>query len=450
MPQARGTEAGARVSAGGLILALAVPLLFLHVRYQPTVTLGIGSTEAEVTLSDAAVVIVALGALWRGLTDGFAPLVAGRWLWLPTGGLLAWIAVETLRVAGEPGFAADAVTAAKYAEYAVLALAVPLLARSADDVLPLVVAVVAWSALATVVAVLQFFGTPIFDAWQAGWRQPSFVGHHDLAALSSGTLAVGMAAIACGDAWLRDRRLVAATLVAGTGGIVLSGSVAAAGGAVVAAAAVVLVARTRFAVTPRRALALAGVCAVVVSGVLAIRADPLADFLRFLGVRDDATPVGVETYSQRTVLAYIGGRIFLDHAALGVGWQRSDEPAAFGPYVDDARRRFPSVVDEAFPAPGRQWGVQNLYIQAAAELGVVGLALLLGVFAAGLALAWRAVRRATAPWAGAALAGLALILLLAGVWSALGMVAGIPLDAATWLALGLVVAAAASLGSSDG
>ncbi len=185
---------------------------------------------------------------------------------------------------------------------------------------------------------------------------------------------------------------------------------------------------------------------MVVAGVVAVRADPLADFLRFLGVRDDNRPVGVETYSQRTVLAYIGGRIFLDHPVVGVGWQRSDEPEAFLPYLDDARRRFPDVVEEAFPAPGRQWGVQSLYVQAAAELGLVGLGLLLGVLAAGAALAWRAARAAAVGWAGPALTALAVLAMLVGVWSALGMVAGIPLDAATWLALGLAVAAAASGG----
>ena len=40
------------------------------------------------------------------------------------------------------------------------------------------------------------------------------------------------------------------------------------------------------------------------------RGDALADFLRFVGVRGDDAPVGVETYSQRAVLAYIGLRIF--------------------------------------------------------------------------------------------------------------------------------------------
>jgi hypothetical protein len=38
-------------------------------------------------------------------------------------------------------------------------------------------------------------------------------------------------------------------------------------------------------------------------------------------------------------------------------------------------------------------------------------------------------------------AGLLWFLVAAGVWSGLGLVAGIPLDAATWMGLGLIAAA---------
>jgi len=173
------------------------------------------------------------------------------------------------------------------------------------------------------------------------------------------------------------------------------------------------------------------------------------DYLRFVGVRGDNPPVGVETYSQRTVLAYIGLRIFADHPVVGVGWQRSSRADVFEPYVGDARKRFPDVVDLAFPAEGREWGVQNLYIQMLADAGVVGLALLLLVGATALALAWRAAARAPTPWAvGAGLLVVCALLTLAGEWSSLGIVAGIPLTAASCLLLGLAAAGAAA--STDG
>jgi O-antigen ligase len=180
--------------------------------------------------------------------------------------------------------------------------------------------------------------------------------------------------------------------------------------------------------------------------VVAVRGDALADFVRFLGIRGNDRPVGVETYSQRTVLAYIGLRIFENHPILGVGWQRSSRAAVFEPYLDDAHRRFPDVVELAFPAQGREWGVQNLYIQMLADAGIPGLALLLLVGAAGLTLAWRAAARAPAPWAaGAGLLVLCALLTVGGEWASLGIVAGIPLQAASCLLLGLAAAGAAAI-----
>ena len=447
IPRAHGAEVEAQISVGAVILAASAPLMFLHIRYQPTIEVGLGSTTATATLSDVAVLAVAVAALVSGVRHGFAPLRAGRALWLAAGGLLAWIAVETFRNVGADGFATHAVTAAKFAEYALLALAVPLLVRRPADLQPLVWTVAAWAVAASAVALLQFVGVPIFDAWKAGWRQPSFLGHHDLAALCGVAFAIGTAGIVTGGAWPGDRKLTALGLAAGSG-LILSGSTAAAAGLVVAAAVVALVARRRFQLTVRRALVLAGVVGVVVAGVGALRADPLAAFLRFAGVRDDRPQAGIETYSQRTVLTYIGGRIFLDHAVVGVGWQGSSGAAVYMPYVPDARRKFPNVVAEAFPSPETPWGIQNAYVQAAADLGVVGLGLLLATFGAGLALAARTARRARIESAGPALVALSALLTLMGIWAALGIVAGIPTDAATWLVLG--IAALPAAGAVDG
>jgi O-antigen ligase len=156
--------------------------------------------------------------------------------------------------------------------------------------------------------------------------------------------------------------------------------------------------------------------------------------------------VGVETYSQRTVLSYIGLRIFQDHPIVGVGWQRSSRPDVFEPYVPDARERFPDVVDLAFPAKGREWGVQNLYVQMLADAGIIGLALLLVVGAAALVLAWRAASRAPPPWAtGTGLLVVCALLTVAAEWASVGVVPGIPMQAATCLLLGLAAAGAATV-----
>ena len=146
------------------------------------------------------------------------------------------------------------------------------------------------------------------------------------------------------------------------------------------------------------------------------------------------------------MLAYIGLRIWEDNPISGVGWQRSSRDEVFEPYLADARERFPDVVDLAFPAAGREWGVQNLYVQILADAGLVGLVLLLAVGVGGVVLAWRTVTYAPRPWAtGAGLAVVCALLTLAGEWASLGIVAGIPIQAATCLVLGLAAAGAATV-----
>ena len=146
------------------------------------------------------------------------------------------------------------------------------------------------------------------------------------------------------------------------------------------------------------------------------------------------------------MLAYIGLRIFQDNPVLGVGWQRSSRPDVFEEYVPDARERFPDVVDFAFPAAGREWGVQNLYVQMLADAGLIGLVLLLALGVAGVILAWRAAQHAPPAWAaGTGLLVLCALLTIGGEWASLGIVAGIPLQAATCLLLGLAAAGAATV-----
>jgi len=136
------------------------------------------------------------------------------------------------------------------------------------------------------------------------------------------------------------------------------------------------------------------------------------------------------------LLAWLGFEIWKDHPLLGVGWEGSAEPAVFLPYLPAAHRRFPNEAPTAFPsaAPDRRYGVQNAWVQAAADLGVVGLALWVALFAAA---AWLAVRAAISRGSRPALFALACIGLLLWLWTAQGFVAGIPLDALTWLTFGL-------------
>ena len=448
-----GHDLVARESLGALVLAASLPFLFSHERYQPELGVHLGSTTVDVRLSDLAVVVVLAAAVFAASRTGIARLGAARRLWIAGAALLVWLAFQTFRPISldDALFSDHVVSYLKLVEYGLLAVAVPLLVRRAHDLKIVLGGLVLWAAVAVVVALLQFFGADIFGAWNAGWRQPSFLGHHDLAALSAVAVGLAAAAIVSRRHEIPAARLFFVALAAGVLGLILAGSLAAVGGLAVGIVALWLAARRRFRPRGRQTLALVAIVAVVAGGVTAVRGDALEDFLRFLGVRGDEPPIGVETYSQRAVLAYIGLRIAQDDPIVGVGWQRSSRPEVFEPYVPDARERFPDVVDLAFPAAGREWGVQNLYIQMLADAGVIGLVLLLLVGAAGVALAWKAASRAPTPWAaGAGLLVVCSLLTLAGEWASLGIVAGIPLQAATCLLLGLAAAGAAAVENGPG
>ena len=442
-----------RDATGTLLLALAIPFLFFHEKYQPELTVDLGSTSADIRLSDLAVLVVVIAAGVYAARKGTSRLGPARILWIPGVALLLWLAFQALRPASvdDARFEDHLVSYVKLVEYALLIIAIPLLVRRTQDLTIVLGSLVLWSAAASTVALVQFFGLDVFDAWNAGWRQPSFLGHHDLAALSAISAALAVTGILGGRTRLPAAPLWGTALVGGALGLMVAGSLAAAGGFALGGLVVAIGARGRFEPSARQFFAVFALVVVVAGGVTAIRADSLEQFVRFIGVRGDERPEGVETYSQRTVLAYIGLRIWEDNPVVGVGWQRSGREDVFEPYLEDARERFPDVVDFAFPAPGREWGVQNLYVQMLADAGIVGLLLLLAVGVSGLVLAGRTVTYAPNPWAtGAGLAVMCALLTLGGEWASLGIVSGIPLQAATCLVLGLAAAGAATVEEEAG
>jgi O-antigen ligase len=412
-----------------IALALAVPFLFLHIKYQPGVRVPLGSTHLGLELSDLAVVVVAVVALREGLRNGFGRLRPALWLWVAAALLLVWIFVRSQSLA-------HFVTATKFAEYALLALSAPLLLRRRDQWELVAAVIVAWSVVATLVALVQIFGVDIADAWAAGRRQPSFLGHSDFAALSAFALAIGLAAV------LLARRPIGWIGVAsGVLGLMLAGATAGLLGTAAGVAGLL------YAIARRRHLelrdfAVTGAClALVGAGVLTLRAGDFEHFLRFLHLKGRETQTSnIETYSHRTLLAYIGYRIWRDHPAVGAGWQASNEPETVEPQLPAAHREFPDVSPLAFPTREHEWGVQNGYVQAGADLGIVGVILWLAPFVIALVLALGA----NAPPGAVATF---VILAAMGVWAGQGLVAGIPLDAVTWLGFGLAATAAAQRGS---
>jgi len=412
-------------SPGAAALALAVPVLFLHIKYQPGVRVPLGSTHLGLELSDVAVVVVALVALREGLRDGFAPLRAAVPLWVASVALILWIFIRSDSLV-------HLVTAAKFSEYVLLAFSAPLVLRRRADWELVAAVTVAWSIVATCFGLLQFLGVHMADAWAAGRRQPSFLGHSDFAALSALALGIGLAAV------LLARKRIGWTAVASGGvGLILSGATAGLIG--IAAGTVGLL----YAVSRRRSLELRDVAvsgivvAVVAAGVLVLRAGDFESFLRFVHLKGRETQTAnIQTYSHHALLAYIGYRIWLDHPVVGAGWQASTDPATVDPVLPAAHKKFPDVAPLAFPTRAHEWGVQNSYIQSAADLGLIGLVLWLAPFALALVFALRAN---APPGAVAAFTVLAAM----GIWGGQGLVAGIPLDAATWLGVGLAATAAA-------
>lgn len=424
------------MSPGAVVLAAALPLLLLHRTFQPSVDLSLAGTSVTAYLSDfavAAVVVAALAAVVRARPFG---LREARSLWLAGGLLALWIGVEVVHGGMHAaGYARTehAITAAKFVEYMLLAPAVVALLRRRADGLLLLWTLALWSAAATIVGVAQFLGAGVALAVLVGTREASFLGYSDFTALSVVVALVGLVALCLPELRLGTRLGVVA-LVAGGLGTILGGALAGVAGFVAAAALLLLLLAVRRAPLRRATLVTAGAVAVVALGAAAIRGNDLQALARFLGASTETRRdrADVQTYSQRSLLSWIGYRIWRDDPVLGVGWEGSAEPANFEPVLPAAHARFPDLAPLAFPsaAPGRRWGVQNAWVQALADLGIVGFALWVATFAAAARLGFRRA-------GGLPLLALLGTVALAFLWAAQGFYAGIPLDALTALVFGL-------------
>jgi O-antigen ligase len=426
----RATTALADVGTEALVLAVAIPILFIHVRYQPKFHLRLSSTSVGVELSDFAVLAVVLAAIAAGVRHGFGRLRRGTALWVAALLYFSWIVVEVAIPHGTAGYPTSkhAVTAAKLAEYALLAPSVVLVLRNRIELRLVFAVVTAWTVLATLVGLIQFFGANIFVSGATGGRQLSFLGFHDFASLSAAALILGAATFALPRLAL-ERRLGWLAVVAGCIGVILSAALAAVIGIAIASAAIALFGLMRRELVAR-GLTIAGIAvAIALVGAVAMRGKDLG---QYFGVQKEAhASTNVESYAHRTVLAYIGYRMWRDHPVAGVGFEASNDASRYLRYVPAAKRRYPNEPALAFPTATRVYGVQNFYIQHLADLGVVGLVLLALIFAATLGVGLRALGST------GAMIGVLWTLVVAGLWIAQGIVAGLPLDALTWIAFGL-------------
>ena len=429
------------------MLAVAIPVLFLHVQYQPGFRIGIGSTTVNAYLSDFAVLAVVLVAIWSGVRDGFAPLAAARWVWITGALFFGWIFVNVvyshLHASAYP-WLTHAVTGVKFGEYALLAPALPLLVRRTRDLVLPLWSLTLWSLFATIVGIAQFLGARIFFPGTVGHRQASLLGESDFAALSGAVLIVGLVVLVRKER-VPGRELGIVATAAGAIGVILAAAVASLLGIVTAGLVLAAVLLFRHELPLRRAIAAGAVALVVAVGVVALRGGDLGSFARFLNTpatSPQSKEKTVQTYAHRTLLAWIGFKIWADHPVLGAGWESTGDARTFGPYLAAAHRRFPNEPAEAFPTSAHPYATQNIWIEALAELGVVGFVFLVSMFAAVAVTGWRAARTSGAfP----ALIGLGWTALVVWLWTAQSFVAGIPLDAVTWLGFGLVATGAATM-----
>jgi hypothetical protein len=426
-------------SPAALVLALAVPFIFLHAHYQPHVHAG----QVDVDLTDLAMLAALLAGLRDGRARGFEPLRRAVSIWVPLVAFLALVLLSLLWARHDDpqyGLGSHLVSGLKFCEYAVLAPAAALALRTRDDRRVFLWAVALWTSFLSLIALLQFIGlVDEFQGRRAEQREPSYIGIHDLGALAGAALCMLFAAIVLPPVRLRPR--VAG--VAGAFGVALAAAFDAVGGTIVAAIAIWGLARTRVRIGPVRTLALAALCAVVAVAAIQLRSNTIVSFLSFLGVK--APPQGqvnggVESWQQRVLLGYIGVKIWQDHPLLGAGWQASELPHAFAPHLAAAHRRFSSQPPQAFPSPQHEWGVQNGVVQTLADLGVAGLLLLAAFFVATFRLLLRVALRAPPALARQALAATGWVVLSLAVFTGTGLLAGAVVDGQIWLGLGLAAA----------
>ena len=249
---------------------------------------------------------------------------------------------------------ADAMTAAvKLLEYGVLALGFVLFVRRPLQLWLLLGVLVAFTVVAVGYGLLAFFDAPFVESRFPARRQPSFLGEHDLAALSTMMLAVGLAALFTPAHRLGRLPLVAG--IAGAIGVVLGAALAGLLGLYLTVGAIVAVAVAR-GVATKRAVALTPAATVAITvGVLTLRSGDLGAFLRSVGIgerRDD--PFGnAASWNERLIDAYVGGRVFLDNPIAGTGWHGLLPPREYVRFIDDARARFPDQPASYFPSDGR-------------------------------------------------------------------------------------------------
>lgn len=406
------------------VFLAAVVLSLIRARDLPSVELGVGEADLSIGPVDVVLVATAVLAAWR--------------LWvhrsLPSPGLvLAAAAFGLLVFATAVPNGADALTSAgRLAELFALTLGAAAFLDSRGRLSTLLTLIVAFCVVAVLWGAVGF-------VTGGGGRQGSFLGEHDLAALGTLSLAVGLAGL-----YARSGHLgrIGVAIAAGGFAIALGASLASLLGLYLVAAALLSLALAGGILRRGALLVTLGVVVAVTGATLTLRSGELGFIQEWFGPEPEQPGQYAASWSQRLIYAYVGGRVFLDRPVLGTGWHGELPPEEYVEYLPDARSRFPDQPPPYFPQADESFIPQQTYDQILFELGLVGAA----VFAIVAFFAVRAAlqvglrgppdpprlehRLVPAGW----LAG------MAGALAGAALFGGSPLASLLWLTLGVVAA----------
>lgn len=417
LPRRLGRSAG---DPAFLVFLVTVVLCLLRARDLPSLALGLAGSDVDVNPADVGLVLTGALALWRLRTAGRIPSPA----LLGAGAAFAALVVLSALPNG-----ADAVIAAgKLVELGALALGASAFVVDRSRLQALLVVVIGFATVAAAWGLLGFLTSD-------RGRQASFMGEHDLAALATMAVAVGLARV-------HARRgnpgpLALLGIGAGVIGVVLGASLASLLGVYFAVAVVLAVARRRGDLRWTAALLTLAVAGVASAGTLALRQGDLGFLQSWFGPPPETPGEYAASWSQRLIFSYIGGRIFLDQPVLGTGWHGLLPPDEFARYLPDARERFSDQPPHYFPRADAVFVPQQAYDQVLFELGLVGAAFFLALAAIA---AWRAAVTTRQRSSDLAYIPVSWLASIAGALAGAALFGGSPLTAIFWLTLGVVAA----------
>jgi hypothetical protein len=407
-----------------LVLCIALGLSLVRSINQPELTVHALGNSITFVPADAALAALAVLCARRLLERRTLPRPA-RAITATGAAFGLWLLISSA-ISGGSAF----IGAAKLLEYGLLPLGVILFVNRRAQV---------WLLFAVLVIVdTAGVARALYDfAHHPGARQGAFLGEHDLAALSTMTLAVALIALyarAPATRWLVFAGVVGAI------GIVLGAALAQLVGLYLAIVATIALAAARRAATVRAVVTTIVVAGVVTAGSLSLRSGDLGFLQQWFGSKKPETPAQYAGgWSQRLIFAYIGGRVFLDHPVVGSGWYGLLPPKVFARYLPDAHKRFSDQPPAYFPQPDDRFIPQQTYDQVLYELGSIGalLFLLLGVVTVRTAI--RIGRRWPRDGPDEALAYIpvAWVASLAGALAGAALFGGIPISAIFWFTLGI-------------